>query len=126
MPEGLRQVFVYGTLMPGQLRWPGLERFATGVQRATAWGRIWDTGLGYPAAVFDAGGGTIPGFLVTLEPDLAAVAVDALDRIEGEGALFRRVTVRTSGGQAISYEWLGSTDGLRPLPRGWPEGSATA
>ena len=113
-------VFVYGTLMPGQGRWPALASFAAGSRPAMARGHLWDTGLGYPAARFDSGGGQIPGVLVTIAPDLLASALVVLDRIEDEGVLFRRVEVVTSAGPALSYEWLGRTEGFRLLAGGWP------
>lgn len=115
-------LFVYGTLMPGHLRWPALRPYAVATERATVPGRLWDTGRGYPAARFgDAGdGGEIPGVLVAVEPERIAEAVAVLDRIEVEGVLYRRVSVVTSAGPAITYEWLGSTEGMRGLPSGWP------
>ena len=116
----MSRVFVYGTLMPGERRWPALEPLATGWEPATARGYLWDTGLGYPAVRFDDEGGVVPGFLVTLDATRLSDAVALLDGIERQGMLFRRVEVTTSGGPAISYEWLGSTDGLAPLPGGWP------
>ena len=114
------RVFVYGTLMPGQSRWPVLEPYATEWAPATAAGRLWDTGSGYPAVRFDHGGEPVPGVLVTLAPDGAADAIARLDAIEAEGVLYRRVDVETSGGPAVSYEWIGPTDGLAPLTGGWP------
>jgi gamma-glutamylcyclotransferase (GGCT)/AIG2-like uncharacterized protein YtfP len=113
-------VFVYGTLMPGRVRWPFLQSFAGSSRPATARGHLWDTGRGYPAARFDSGAGEIPGVLVTIVPDRFGAALAVLDRIEGEGVLYRRVEVDTSVGPAISYEWLGSTEGFVHLPDGWP------
>ena len=106
--------------MPSESRWPALQPFATRWEPATASGRLWDTGRGYPAIRFDAGGGAVPGFLVTLDADRVLTALAALDVIEAEGLLYRRVEMRTSGGPAVSYEWLGPTHGLVPLPGGWP------
>lgn len=117
-------VFVYGTLMPGQPRWPLMEPFSVSHRPATARGHLWDTGLGYPAARFDDGGADVvdvPGILVAIAPDRLARALAALDRVEGEGVLYRRVEVATTGGPAITYEWLGPTDGLLPLAAGWPQ-----
>ena len=116
------RVFVYGTLMPGELRWPALRPFAVGWEPVTARGRLWDTRMGYPAARFDGahGDGQIPGFLITLDDRRLSGAVATLDRIEGEGVLYRRLTVTTSGGDAFSYEWLGSVEGLPELTEGWP------
>ena len=120
MPGIATRVFVYGTLMPGEPRWPALQPFASGWEPATARGHLWDTGSGYPAVRFDPDGADVPGFLVALDPGGAAEAIAVLDRIEGEGALYRRVRVATSGGPAVAYEWLGSTEGLVPLASGWP------
>ena len=118
---GTAAVFVYGTLLPGQARWPVLRPHALSTAPATAKGRLWDTGAGYPAARFDETGDDIPGMLVTIAPDRLTDVIAVLDRIEGEGVLFGRVEVPTSGGRAVSYEWIGATDDLSPLPHGWPE-----
>lgn len=113
------RVFVYGTLMPGELRWPALEPFSVGWERATAGGRMWDSGHGYPCVRFDAAGPSVPGVVVTLAADRLAEAVALLDAIEEEGSLYRRIEVETSAGPAITYEWLGATDGLAALEGGW-------
>lgn len=113
-------MFVYGTLMPGQPRWRHLQPYAASWTPATTRGRLWDTGLGYPAATFDEDGHDIPGVAVVVQAGLASSAIRLLDEIEGEGSLYRRVEILTSAGEAVSYEWLGPTDGFRPLPGGWP------
>ena len=120
MPAATTRLFVYGTLMPGQSRWPALAPYATTWVPATAPGRAWDTGLGYPAVRFGDTAELVPGVLVELDPERASEAVARLDRIEGEGVLYRRVEGLTSGGRALTYEWLGPVDGLRALARGWP------
>ena len=107
-------VFVYGTFLPGESRWPLLEPFAASVDAANARGQLWDTGRGYPAARFDVDG-TIPGAVVALRAETEAGALVRLDEIESEGTLYRRITIDTSHGPAQSYEWLGPTDGLRVL-----------
>lgn len=122
MPEKAQRVFVYGTLMPGQPRWAVLEPYTAGWEPATARGRLWDTGRGYPAVRFDVDGDPVPGVVVTLVSELTEEAVMTLDRVEGEGVLYRRVEVATSTGSAIAYEWLGSIDGLERLADGWPGG----
>jgi gamma-glutamylcyclotransferase (GGCT)/AIG2-like uncharacterized protein YtfP len=108
--------------MPGQSRWRHLSPYATSWQPATAAGRLWDTGRGYPAAIFDDGEARIPGVAVVLVADATEAAIRLLDEIVGEGSLYRRVQITTSSGPALSYEWLGATDGLQPLPSGWPLG----
>jgi gamma-glutamylcyclotransferase (GGCT)/AIG2-like uncharacterized protein YtfP len=112
-------IFVYGTLMPGEALWPALAPFATASQEATAAGRIWDTGNGYPAVRFELAGDRVPGVVVALDPARLAAALDLLDDIEDEGRLYRRVEVATSAGVAWAYEWLGPTEGLLRLPDGW-------
>lgn len=114
------RLFVYGTLLPGQPRWPVLRPYAVAWRPATACGRVWDTGSGYPAARFGGGAERIPGVVVTVHPEAGRHVLCLLDRIEGAGVLFRRVEVATSRGPAIAYEWIGPTEGLAPLPLGWP------
>ncbi len=112
-------MFVYGTLMPGHPRWPALAPYATSWEPATARGYLWDTGRGYPAIRFDDHGDPVPGVLVALAVQRATAALATLDRIEGEGVLYRRVEVVTSGGSAVGYEWLGPTEDLVRLAEGW-------
>ncbi len=119
----MARVVVYGTLLPGQPRWPALAAFADGWQPATVAGSLWDTGLGYPAARFDGGApGAVPGVLVTVAADHYEQVVALLDEIEEEGVLYRRVAVATSAGPAVAYEWLGPVDGLAVLADGWLPG----
>ena len=118
------RVFVYGTLLPGEERWPLLEPFALGWEAASVRGALFDTGYGYPALVLAEGEGDenvaeVPGVVVELEPERLAAAVRLLDRIEGDGHLFRRVEVQTRVGPAFTYEWLGGTDGMPRIDR-WP------
>ena len=109
-------VFVYGTLLPGEERWPLLEPFVSGWQATTLRGALYDTGYGYPALVLD-GDVEVPGMLVELDPERLAAAVRLLDRIEGNGHLYRRVDVQTRAGPAFTYEWLGGTDGMLQIER---------
>src|SRR5215218_2498392 len=118
--EGDVRVFVYGTLMPGEPLWPLLEPYAADWAPATSFGRLWDTGNGYPGARFDGRGDPVSGVLVLLDGARTTKAVEVLDDIEEEGTLYRRVEVTTSGGPAFAYEWLGAVEGLRMLPEGWP------
>ncbi|MGI8807720.1 MAG: gamma-glutamylcyclotransferase family protein [Acidimicrobiales bacterium] len=122
LDDGPVTIFVYGTLMPGEPRWPALAGYAVSWRRVTARGRMWDTGRGYPAVRFDdmTGLSLVPGVLVALDPGRATEAVEELDRIEEVGRLYRRVEVATSAGPAFAYEWLGAVDGLATLTAGWP------
>jgi len=98
-PGRVRHVFVYGTLRPGDLRWRFLAPFVVD----DGWldsvpGQLFDTGLDYPAAVFNDVG-TINGHTFGLLDESSDRALDVLDEIEGvvDGG-FARVTVRTGRG----------------------------
>ncbi len=121
---GTGRLFMYGTLMVGHCRWPILEPFvaagAAGAVPASVPGRLFDTGLDYPAARFDLVG-VIHGQVVVLRPDRVAEALRILDEVEGgvKGD-YRRVEVRTAAGPtAWSYEFGGDTDGLIDLDGRW-------
>ncbi len=91
----LCSVFVYGTLMPGHLRWGLVAPFATGTRPATVEGRAYDTHRGWPAARFRAPLGAealldvalgpravVHGWLIELAPSTAASALARLDEVE--------------------------------------------
>jgi gamma-glutamylcyclotransferase (GGCT)/AIG2-like uncharacterized protein YtfP len=113
------RLFVYGTLQPGRLRWPFLAPFATGSRPATVAGILYDTGNGWPVAVFDTPDGDVPGTLVDLDPHRVEEALAVLDRIEGVVTdLLRRVVVTTTDGvTAWSYHWPATTTGMRRIAR---------
>lgn len=126
----LASLFVYGTLMPGRLRWPFLAEFAVGHRPASAPGRIYDSGQGWPVAVFtdaaahaniigDVIGDVIPGVLVELDPGRVHAAMPILDDIEGTAtdALRRIRIVTTDGDAAWAYHHPGSVDGLIRVDR---------
>lgn len=108
-------LFVYGTLRPGEVRWHHLAPFVAdaGVD-ATVPGELYDTGRGYPAAVFRAGGGAcgvigsgfVRGRVYGLAPQRMDEGLDHLDEVEGAvGGLYHRVVVHTSVGPAAwAYE----------------------
>jgi gamma-glutamylcyclotransferase (GGCT)/AIG2-like uncharacterized protein YtfP len=108
----ITHLFVYGTLRPGQQRWPFLEPFVTDEGRDdTVSGALYDTGNDYPAARFDQPG-TIHGRLYTLNLERLDECVTLLDEVEGAVIdLFRRVSVTTSRGvDAWAYEYCGSDE----------------
>ena len=76
------EVFCYGTLLPGEERWPFLAPFVLGHEPDQVNGRIYDTGLGYPAALFDRVG-IIHGVRFRLEPQRLSEALSLLDEVEG-------------------------------------------
>ena len=113
-------VFVYGTLMPGQSRWPLIRQSVARVEQATVGGALYDTGHGYPAARFDEAG-KIEGWRLTLHPANRQQALTTIDGIEGD--LYERVMVTTTDGdEAVSYQWRGGTDDMERLGGRWVTG----
>jgi len=115
----LASLFVYGTLRPGDVRWSFLSPYVAdhGVDD-TVNGRVYDTGLGYPAAIFGHGG-TIVGRTYPLRIDRLDEALDVLDEEEDTVAgLYRRVTVVTGRGiDAWAYAY-GTGLELTPIESG--------
>jgi gamma-glutamylcyclotransferase (GGCT)/AIG2-like uncharacterized protein YtfP len=107
----IAHLFVYGTLRPGQQRWPFLEPYVTDEgQDTTVVGALYNTGNDYPAARFDRAG-TIHGRVYPLHLDRLDEALELLDEVEGAVVdLFRRVAIATSTGiEAWAYEYCGET-----------------
>lgn len=116
------RLFVYGTLKPGESRWPSLAAFTRGRGSAAAVsGTLYDSGRGWPAAVFASGSGAqVPGIVVSLEHDLLDAALARLDEIEGvDRGLFHRVVVDVDGRQCWAYHWPGETAALTVIAS-WP------
>lgn len=114
-------LFVYGTLLPGEVRWRFLAPYVTGPGPLdTVTGRLYDTRYGYPAAVF-AGTARIRGRVYRLRDDNRERALAHLDEVESvEECEYRRVVVTTgSGVRAWAYEYLERIDPrFRLLPGG--------
>jgi gamma-glutamylcyclotransferase (GGCT)/AIG2-like uncharacterized protein YtfP len=112
-------LFVYGTLRPGDVRWPLLAPYVAGDGVADSVdGTLYDTGVGYPAARFGTGD-AIRGLTYELLTDTVSVALELLDVEEAtvEG-LYRRVLLTTSAGhRAWAYEY-GSGLELTPIRSG--------
>lgn len=105
-------LFVYGTLQPGDVRWPILAPFADGEGTPdSVGGHVYDTGLGYPAAVF-GDDGTIVGRTYRLRRDRVDAALAALDEEEfSVPGGYRRVIVTTHRGvEAWAYEYGGGLE----------------
>ena len=116
--DGPAAVFVYGTLMPGRLRWPLLELQATGHRAAAVPGRLFDTGQGWPAARFDDHvATTVPGVLVALRTEWLADLLLELDLVEGvDTGHYERVLVTTTDGdRAWAWSTLQDTNGFTPI-----------
>jgi NhaP-type Na+/H+ or K+/H+ antiporter/gamma-glutamylcyclotransferase (GGCT)/AIG2-like uncharacterized protein YtfP len=102
-----QHLFVYGTLLAGDVRSPILEPFITDdVVDDSVAGMLYDTGAGYPAAVF-GDNGTIIGRTFQFSQDTIDEALAALD--EAKGAVdgqYHRVAITTAGGlNAWAYEY---------------------
>jgi gamma-glutamylcyclotransferase (GGCT)/AIG2-like uncharacterized protein YtfP len=115
-------LFVYGTLLPGHLRWPLIEPYADATAPARVRGRLYDTGRGFPAARFDLATAADPqhidGVVVTFLDERRDEAWAVVEAIEGD--LYDRVPIVTTDGLAVeSFAWSGPVDGLRPLGAAW-------
>lgn len=105
----ITHLFVYGTLRPGQQRWPHLAPFVVDDGRDdSATGALYDTGHGYPAARFDHDR-VIHGRVYELREERLDEALELLDEVEGAVIdLFGRVAITTSSGVvAWAYEYHG-------------------
>lgn len=121
--EQVKHVFVYGTLRPGDVRWRFLEPYVVD----EGWddsivGRLFDTGLDYPAALLDERaepGGAIKGRTYTLLEESLERCLAVLDAEEETvGGLYRRVVTTTGRGvRAFVYEYGGGLD-LVPIVTG--------
>ncbi len=108
-------LFAYGTLLPGEPRWHFLQPFVVDEGRtASVAGTLFDTGEGYPAALFGADG-VIHGRVFDLLEARHAEALAVLDAVEGgvEGG-YQRVVVTTADDESVwAYAYGG---GLRLTP----------
>jgi gamma-glutamylcyclotransferase (GGCT)/AIG2-like uncharacterized protein YtfP len=114
-------LFVYGTLVPGQRWYDVVERFVVAHRPARAHGHLYDTGDGYPAATFADDAPELHGAVLTLRSP--AEALVHLDRFEGEE--YARVTVRTADGASVlAYAWRGDVHRFRRVAGGsWASSS---
>ena len=117
---GPTTLFVYGTLMPGHLRWPMLAPHATASRSTSVAGRLYDSGHGWPVArLIDDGLGpddVVPGWAVELRADGLDALLRVLDEMEGvDRGLYDRVVVRLADG-ADAWAYSMGTE-VRTLPR---------
>jgi gamma-glutamylcyclotransferase (GGCT)/AIG2-like uncharacterized protein YtfP len=115
----IAHLFVYGTLRPGEQRWAFLEPFVVdeGFDDAAA-GALYDTGVGYPAAVF-GGEGRIVGRTYPLLAHSRVRCLEVLDEVEGAVAgWYRRIALRTERGVAAWGYQYGSGLSLTPIRSG--------
>ena len=113
------RLFAYGTLLPGQPRWPHLQPLVIdeGVAAEVS-GSLYDTGHGYPAAVFSRPG-TIRGRVFRLHPDRVDAALLTIDEVERTADQdYRRVRIDTDEHRSVwAYEYVGR-DSMVPIADG--------
>ena len=117
----IAHLFVYGTLRPGQQRWPFLEPFVVDEgEDCSVAGMLYDTGHGYPAARF-GGDGVIHGRVYPLTLDRLDECLVLLDEVEGAVQdLFRRVSITTATGvEAWAYEYCDDANFREILSGDW-------
>jgi gamma-glutamylcyclotransferase (GGCT)/AIG2-like uncharacterized protein YtfP len=114
-------LFVYGTLMPGRLRWPLLQPFVTGHQPAGVPGRLFDSGQGWPVATLDdrTVASVVPGILVALDRQRLEACLELIDDVEDTATdELRRLCVTTTAGDvAWAYHFTRPVDGLAAIER---------
>ena len=97
-------LFVYGTLRFGDVRWKFLEPFVMDHGEADhADGTLFDTGAGYPAALFNAPdhpASVIVGHRYRLRPSQLSTALQTLDEVESAvTGLYQRIVITTRSGR---------------------------
>ncbi|MCP3911210.1 MAG: gamma-glutamylcyclotransferase [Actinomycetia bacterium] len=116
----LTRVFVYGTLLPGGVRWPLIGPYVHTIAPARVGGMLYDTGHGYPGARFADDERWIEGSILHLHAPTLGEAIELLDEVEGVGeGLFERVVVEPDGQPAWSYSYLPDIAGLADLAGRW-------
>jgi gamma-glutamylcyclotransferase (GGCT)/AIG2-like uncharacterized protein YtfP len=106
-------LFVYGTLAPEQEAWSLLAPHVTRLWPNAVPGVLYDTGRGYPGAVFTDSDRLVRGWCCALT-DAPLAALDAF-----EGDEYERVPVRcVDGTEALAYQWVASLSGCEAVPDG--------
>lgn len=114
-------LFVYGTLLPDAQSWELLRPFVDGHGTPdSVIGELFDTGLGYPAAIVDAQSNTtVKGRTFQLIATRSAEALAVLDEFEDvTDGLFRRVVVATDRGWSAWVYVCGVGLQLTRIPSG--------
>ena len=90
-------LFAYGTLLPGQSRWHHLQPLVIDDgQPVTVSGSLYDTGQGYPAAVFapESADGTVHGRVFRMHAHRVDEALSIIDEVERTAdEYYRRVHI---------------------------------
>ena len=98
-------VFVYGTLRPGEIRFPLIADLISYTSSAVANARFIETGQNFPG-VIPSGTNQVGGVLLHPVEGFQHELLERCDRIEGHPGLFQRALIRTLGGDlAWIYFW---------------------
>lgn len=112
-------LFVYGTLKPGQPRWPVLApHVAAEPEHSTVRGELRDTGFGYPALNASSARKS-PGVLCQLLPHEAVTLLDSLDEIEGLASGLYSRQLRLVEGRAAWVYVARSLAGVGVMVESW-------
>lgn len=115
-------VFVYGTLLPGESRWHALSPYVVGDPEPAQVNGVLFTMGSYPALVLehpDIPSAPVRGVVCSIRPGSEELVIRILDRIEGftpggRHNLYERVelpvTLDNYSGQALSSFYVAGTD----------------
>lgn len=104
------QVFVYGTLKPGERAYPAFcEAYVVSVQPAVTVGRVYHLPMGYPAMTLEEG--RVMGVCLTFEEEAVLSKLDDFeeyDPYDPEESLYQRLRrpVTAADGTALGEAWL--------------------
>ena len=104
------QVFVYGTLKPGERSCKiYCEPYLVNYRQATAPGRLYHLPVGYPAMTLE--GGWVRGVLLTFDDDRVLKPMDELEEYDPnrpqDSAYWRiRHSIYTPTGEPLTEAWL--------------------
>lgn len=116
----MNAVFVYGLLKPGFSLHHVVEPYVVRSLPGRVRGRLYNADV--PAARFDEGA-EIEGVVFWLDHERVTEALDALDELEDEGEVYRRVVVEvntdTQPVKAFAYEYIGPLDGRPAVGSSW-------
>jgi gamma-glutamylcyclotransferase (GGCT)/AIG2-like uncharacterized protein YtfP len=116
--ESITEIFVYGTMKPGHAFYPEIDDYVLESRPDLVRGQLYDSGLGYPAAIFNPEADEeVSGYVLSLVPESYADAVAIISGVESNLFSPKRVAT-TSGSMVRAYEFVGDTTELERIPDG--------